>query len=276
MWRRIMDAPLDVQTTCQRDSTRATVDPSVAVGLPAVFERRRARRHEAPAVPAVTQDQPEDAERRLVPGPAVRLNAHTGVMAAATGADHELPNALWVWRRPPVLWGEPLVAVIVAVDHDLGTCCVERLPQAAHLVLVAVLPRAEERVVPVRHHTGARMRGQVGPQPAFLRRPHPAAADLGAVRVQRVHAPGASVIGIPAPVRVAGRRSEVAEVPRRAGRLVLVVARCGARPRRMPAPARPVAGAELPERAAFVGVVAGGEDGSREAVQHLGGLLVAG
>jgi hypothetical protein len=87
--------------------------------------------------------------------------------------------------------------------------------------------------------------------------------------------PFAQVVGVVAFIGVARGRAEVAKVARRTRRVVVVAARCRVRPRLVAAPAGVVAVLVLGGGSGVVGVVAGGEDRAGDAVEQLGGLLVA-
>src|SRR5918994_6238697 len=94
-------------------------------------------------------------------------------------------------------------------------------------------------------------------------------------RVQRDDVPVTQVVGVVAFGWVARCRAKVAEVARSTRRVVFVVARRGLCPRLMAAPGGIVAVSELGCCAGLVGVVSGGEDRARNAVEQLGGSLVA-
>ena len=59
------------------------------------------------------------------------------------------------------LQGKALVAVIVAADHHVGAERVEDAPGLLHVRVVAMLARAEDRVVPVRQGASSLAWGQV-------------------------------------------------------------------------------------------------------------------
>src|SRR4029453_3474125 len=124
----------------------------------------------------------------------------------------------------------------------------------------------EPRLVPVGQDAAVGgVRGEVGPQPAFLRRPRPAAAGRGALAVQGDQVPAPEVEAVPALVDLAGSGAEVGEVAGRPDRLgrgdVLVVAGDG-----VADPVQASPGGLVPllipgQGAVGVDVVAQGEDG---------------
>ncbi len=67
-----------------------------------------------------------------------------------------------------ILRGESLVVVIVAVDHEVGSGVVQRLPERRDVLIVAVLSGAEPRVMPDRDRAVCLARAQVVRQPASL------------------------------------------------------------------------------------------------------------
>ncbi len=81
-------------------------------------------------------------------------------MRLAAGAHHELPDAV---RQ------DPLVAVVVAAQHDIRAVLAHHLPERIDQVLRAVAAGAPARVVPVAQQAVAGMRGQVALQPGDLR-----------------------------------------------------------------------------------------------------------
>ena len=67
-----------------------------------------------------------------------------------------------------VLRGESLVVVVVAVDDQLGASRVELLPEGRDVPVVAVLSRAETRVMPDRKRAMCAGRGEVLVEPSTL------------------------------------------------------------------------------------------------------------
>jgi hypothetical protein len=62
-------------------------------------------------------------------GLARRVDLAHGPEAAAAGADHELADAGRTGNAAMVLRREPLIVVIVARQHDVGTGCLEGPPE---------------------------------------------------------------------------------------------------------------------------------------------------
>jgi hypothetical protein len=82
---------------------------------------------------------------------AVRPNRMKSLQPRTTCPHDELADSVGtsqtpVWR----LGSEALVVVVVAVDHELGTCSHQRAPEGTHGPVVPVRARAEARVVPDR------------------------------------------------------------------------------------------------------------------------------
>src|SRR2546426_12787540 len=106
-------------------------------------------------------------------------------------------------------------------------------------------------MVPVGDRAPLCARGEIGPQPRFLRR---AGAHVD-VAVQRNDVPGAEIVAVVAQPGRPGLRPEVAEVTRGARRVMVVVAGRGAGARLVPAPRRGVALRIARAPAAAAGVV---------------------
>jgi hypothetical protein len=208
---------------------------------------------------------------------AIRLDVAERTQRSTTGAHHELPYASRRGPRPIRSLGrKPLVGVVVAVDHDIGSVVVQDLVGGSHLGRVAMVARAEERVVPVGESAFVGVGGEVLLEPAHHRRGSPASAHLLAHRVEGDYVPVASVVGVVALLGIPSRGSEVVEVARSARRIVLVVAYARLGARFVASPGGVVAGLELSVRSGAVGVVAGREDGTTDAVEQLGRGLVGG
>ena len=118
--------------------------------------------------------------------------------------------------------------------------------------------------MPVRDRAARLAAGEVAAEPRRLRR---AAARLD-VAVERHGVPAADLEAVVPQARRPGVRTEIFEVWLRARRLVLVVARHGARPASVSPPCRPVAVAELLARAVKVLIVAEREHRAADAVQQ--------
>src|SRR4029453_13214547 len=131
-------------------------------------------------------------------------------------------------------------------------------------------PGAEPGMVPIGEDVLVPVGGEVRPQPTALRRGRAAAAEFRGVRVEHEDVPRPGVVAVVAPGRIASSGTEVAVVALGSGRLVVVVAGRGPRPRLVPAPGRTVAIAELGSRPGRIGVVAEGDDRAGDAVEQLG------
>ena len=64
-----------------------------------------------------------------------------------------------------ILGGEPLVVVVVAVEHELGAARVQRVPQRADRAVVPVLATAEPRLMEQRQRAAGVARGEVLTEP---------------------------------------------------------------------------------------------------------------
>jgi hypothetical protein len=163
----------------------------------------------------------------------VLANARHHQLLFPTGAHHELlksPHVIEaaVWRESR----EPLIVVIVAIEHHRGAMVIQRLPQRLHRLIVAVATGAEARVMPIGQHTRRATRRQIRTQPSLLRRSGMTPADLITVAVERDQMPLAdleTVVAEPAHTGSSARHAdavEIVEVSRSAWCAVLVIARC--------------------------------------------------
>src|SRR5690606_38450004 len=116
---------------------------------------------------------------------------------APAGADRELADARPIPLAGRVLRGESFVHVVVAVDDPGCPGGMEHLPERGDLLDVAVLARAEARVVPDRPDAGRRVAREIRPQPGHLLGVA-VALDLVTVRVEDVDPPGPEAEGVPA------------------------------------------------------------------------------
>src|SRR5438034_3443925 len=119
------------------------------------------------------------------------------------------------------------------------------------------------------------MRGQIGAQPALLRR---ARAHVD-VRVDHHDVPRAQVVAVVADPRIARRRAPVRVVTRRAGRrpvVVLVVAGRRAGARLVPAPGWIEAIHVVRQRPVWVGAITERGDRADDAVEHARRPFLAG
>src|SRR5436190_16033346 len=120
-----------------------------------------------------------------------------GVRAPAAGPYDELADAACAVQFPRgSLRCEALVVVVVAREDHVRSGCIEVRPERADRRIVAVWPRAEAGMVPVRERAEVAVGGEVGAQPALLRRT-PCAADDRAVAVQDDDVPRAEGVRVP-------------------------------------------------------------------------------
>src|SRR5207247_8415143 len=117
------------------------------------------------------------------------------------------------------MMGEPLIVVVMAVEHELGPSVVQVLPEVLSLRVDLDRAGAEERVVPIRQGARHRVSREIGAQPLLLGRPDP----VRHAAVQCDDVPGTDVIAVVALGRVASRSAEVPEVAGGAGGAVVVV-----------------------------------------------------
>src|SRR4029077_4484428 len=124
--------------------------------------------------------------------------------------------------------------------------------------------RVKQRVVPVGDRTGLGAGGEIGPEPLLLGRSD-VHGDRGG---EDDHVPTPEIVAVISLGRIARRRPEVAEVARGVGRQVVVLTGGRLSARLLTAPGGVVAGGILRRRAAGVGIVPGGEDGTGDAVEQ--------
>jgi len=216
--------------------------------------------HEAPPVAARLEGEPQDPERAGRADLAVGRRRAERQPWCAAGADHELADAVdGIMVAEWVLRGEALVVVIVAVEHQVGTGGVERVPERTDGPGLAFVAGGEPWVVPEGEGAAGRVGSQVGPEPGRLG----CTVDRSAVAVQGGQVPGAEPEGVPGLDRRCGPGAEVPVVPDRPGRLVLVVARGRVGALDEPAPGRVVGRPVLPQRPVPVLVVTEQKHGRR-------------
>ena len=80
--------------------------------------------------------------------------------------------------------------------HESGGGVRQAHPGRSGGVAAAVKARRPARVMPVREYALRGMCGEIGSQPAFLRRTHTTPADLAAVGVERDQMPRPDVEGV--------------------------------------------------------------------------------
>src|SRR5215213_7043155 len=106
---------------------------SVASGAAGVGEGHAPRRDEPPFVALRMEGELQDAVGVVVVDLAVGDGLEDRVVALASGANHELPDAALGGRSPVgVLRREALVVVLVAGEHYVYARCVENVPQQLH------------------------------------------------------------------------------------------------------------------------------------------------
>src|SRR5262245_58467245 len=182
-------------------------------------------RDELPAVVTGPDAQLQDSERVAVVRLGVRDRRAERVVTLSAGAHHEFPDSLDLVQLPVRgLRREALVVVIMSYDHDLRPRVVEVLPERDRLSRAAVRSRAEPWMVPVGQRASRGVRRQIRSQPRLL---CGARAHVD-VAVERDDVPLADVVAVVAAAGGPGCGSKVAEVTRRTGSVVVVVA--GRRP----------------------------------------------
>src|SRR4051812_9263239 len=182
-----------------------------AAGRAAGVRDLTARGQELPVVVERMEREPQDAPGAGLLDLAVRGAPAERPELPASGPDDDLPDS----PRPllgagRVLGSEPFVVVVVAVDHEVGMGSVEEVPERGHLEVVAMLTRAEPRVMPEGHRAARLARLEVRGEPAPLRRGRVATADVRTVGVEDDDMPRPEVHRVP---RDAVRSSPRAEVP---------------------------------------------------------------
>src|SRR3954470_4710137 len=174
---------------------------------------------EAPAVAGCGQAHPEDA------GPIRDSHLRAGhrwserVVRRPAGSDHELADTSTREMLVRCELREPLVLVVVAVQHHVGAESVQGVPEARVRGIGAVRSAREPWLMPVRQLAEAVVVPEVPAQPALLA----GAVDRRAVRVEGHEVPRAEIEAVVAERRMRAL-AEVAIVTRRPRRLVLVVA----------------------------------------------------
>src|SRR5690348_5824703 len=119
----------------------------VTGGGSGVGEALACHRDKTPVVRTRVQHELEDAVGGRVAPLAVGLRVAERIVTFAAGAHHELANSLNV--APTALGrlrGKTFVVVIVTHEDDVCAGILERLPNRAHLRVIAMLARAEPRM----------------------------------------------------------------------------------------------------------------------------------
>src|SRR5262245_51113016 len=192
----------------------------------------------------------------------------------AARSDDELANApSGIATSVTVLRSKPFVEVIVTVQHHVGVGFVENVEELPHPLVVAVLPRRKQRMVPVRQHAPVGVRRKFILQKDALRRIGPNAHTELVVAVQRNHPPRPQVEPVIAKPRRAGTLTEVLKISLGAGRHVFVIAwrRMQAVPEAAPSA---IEAAEVLRRPIWIGIVAEREDVAANRLHQSGGGIV--
>ena len=149
--------------------------------------------------------------------------------------------------------------MIVAAENDVGAGFVQHAPYFAHDRIAPVAAGTESRDVPVGEDAVGLVRVQILLQPFHLRR----AFARGRGAVQRDDVPGAEVVAVVAEAGRSGILAEIGEVGTAFVGDEIVVSDRRTRPFLVPSPCRFVAVGEVLGRTGLVGVISGGEHGTR-------------
>src|SRR5262249_26236320 len=112
------------------------------------------------------QDQPQDPKALLRADGAVSCRRAAAVQFAPARTDNELGRTMMIALTVGVLTMKTFVAVVVAVEYDLGLELAQHAPQVVEILLRSVIPRAEARSMKERQDRLARVCRQVVSQPA--------------------------------------------------------------------------------------------------------------
>ena len=184
----------------------------------------------------------------------IGLGRGHSVEACSTRPDDEFSNAIGgIGGAARRLGREPLVDVFVAVEHDLRVVVVERLPQWLDVLRLAAvnIARIEERLVPVGEAALVGVGREIGPEPYLLGRTH-SRRDF---TIERNDVPVPEIKAVVALARGARQGSEIREVARCVGGVIVVVARARPRSCLVPAPGRVVVGGVIGRRTVRIGVI---------------------
>ena len=246
----------------------------VAQGAPGIGERLPGDGDELPGVRARVQGELEHPPRAGIPYLAVRHRRRTTtVEAGATGAHDERADAVGrVEHGSRVLRREALIAVLVAVHHDLRAVRVQGVPQRLIPRVTGDVDAGDEPgLVPIGERAAPAVEREVAAQPLHLGR---AWRDVE-LAVDGDDVPIAEVVAVITFGGIARGRAEVAEIP--GGRAIAVFMVAGHRPgpRFVPSPRRVVVVRVFGGGTHLVGVVAQREHGARDAVQQIRGERVS-
>src|SRR5918996_2044079 len=274
---------IDGSLPLRRPRKRITPLPDRSPGLPwasmaGVGSRVRVRLprfgNEPPVVGARPEREFENAEGVAVGGLTVRARGVHCVVGLPSGPHHELSDA------PGVIPGTcgslrsvALIVVVVPSEDNFGPVVVEQLPEGLELIIVAVVPAREPRVVPVRQRALGVVCSKISHEPLVLGRARTAPTDRRTLRVKRDEVPAGEIEAVPP---LAGRPSgcpEVREVSLRTRGQVLVIPRRGEGDALRHSPARSVGEQELLVGTIFILVVPRGQHGIHT-IQQIGCVLL--
>src|SRR5436305_12903171 len=105
-------------------------------------------------------------------------------MTLAAGSDNELANARRIRAAGRILWSDPFVIMIVAVEYHVGVSGEEIAPERIVGEIVAMLSGAEQGLMPVCENAGSTVLAKVVCEPPLFGRSLAAAADEAALSIQ--------------------------------------------------------------------------------------------
>src|ERR1700747_585002 len=126
-------------------------DTYSCAGTCAGIVKRLARlRDELPFVRAGMEGYLQNTEGVGIPNLGRRKRRGERAMIPSAGPSDEFPDASRVRLAIRILRREPLVVVVVSVDHDRRPSLIQVHPERFHLGVIPMLcPRAEKRFVPI-------------------------------------------------------------------------------------------------------------------------------
>src|SRR4029077_14805874 len=176
--------PPPITTTRAWSTLMGRNDTSVA-GRSAGVGEFAGGRDESPVVAPLMEVEPDDPERPRRSKLAVRPADHERTQFGAARAHDEFPDPARAVLVPcRVLWREPLVVVVVAVDDEVRAGRVQGTPERLDRAGIAVESGTESRVMPDRERAQRGRRLQICRQPSTLGRIAPAAIDVRTVGVE--------------------------------------------------------------------------------------------
>ncbi len=193
-----------------------------------IAERLSGHRYELPRVGRRVERKLQDTVGRTVAHLTVGPRSSRFLQVLATRAHDKLAHALGRVRCPRrCLRCEPLVVVVVRVQHDVRAPVVQRVPQRLHGGEEVCPGGAEPRMMPIRECALLGVSGELGAQPLFLGR----SGGHRDVVVQHHDMPRTQVVAVVVLRRVPRGRAEVLVVSRGARGLVILIAYARPRPR---------------------------------------------